>query len=84
MLVEVLKILNLTFRTNALTNKQELIDAILLERRIELAFEGQRYHDLVRRNMDVSGDPAGANNTIFPVPQREIDANSNISQNPGY
>ena len=66
------------------TNKQELIDAILLERRIELAFEGQRYHDLVRRNMDVSGDPAGSDNTIFPIPQRERDANPNISQNPGY
>ncbi len=65
-------------------NAQELIDAIMLERRIELAFEGQRMHDLVRKGRAVRGTAPGADNLIFPIPQRELDANSNLEQNPGY
>ncbi len=63
---------------------QDLIDKILLERRVELAFEGQRYFDLNRLDKPVNGDPAGSNNLIFPIPQREIDANKHLTQNPGY
>jgi hypothetical protein len=33
------------------TNKDELLKAIQHERRVELAFEGQRYYDLVRWNL---------------------------------
>ena len=77
----------------------QLLSDILLERRKELAFEGHRYWDLARYNMDVvrvnlQGNypgvplviPAGNFRRILPIPQSEIDANPNIrgQQNPGY
>jgi len=65
-------------------NKQELIDAILLERRIELAFEGDRFYTLHRKGFDIRGIAPDANRMTFPIPQQEIDANPNIEQNPGY
>jgi len=71
-----------------------LIEDILLERRKELAFEGQRYWDLVRLNRDIvrtAQHPASARNIavgdyrrILPIPQGERDANPNIAQNPTY
>lgn len=77
-----------------------LLDDILLERRKELAFEGHRYWDLVRNNLDVvrvnlvnnyPGTvpltlPATDFRRIFPIPQVELDANPNIrgEQNAGY
>lgn len=66
------------------TDKQELIDTILLERRIELAFEGQRLGDLQRLQQDITGLPFDDPNIAFPIPQDEIDANDNITQNPAY
>jgi hypothetical protein len=65
-------------------NPQELLDAIILERRVELAFEGNRFHDLNRLGLDVKGTPVGDNSLVWPVPQRDLDANSNLEQNPGY
>jgi hypothetical protein len=67
-------------------NKQELIDAILLERRIELAFEGDRFYTLKRKGIPVI-NRAGTFQTndpcmIFQIPQGEIDANPNMVQNP--
>ncbi|MGK7369193.1 MAG: RagB/SusD family nutrient uptake outer membrane protein [Candidatus Halalkalibacterium sp. M3_1C_030] len=66
------------------TNKQELLDAILLERRIELAFEGQRLTDLQRLQQDITGLPYDDPSIAFPIPQDEMDANQNITQNPAY
>lgn len=66
------------------TSKQELIDAILLERRVELSFEGHRKTDLQRREMDVNGTPWDANELVFPIPQSQMDSNDNITQNDGY
>lgn len=81
---------------------QALLDAILLERRLELAFEGHRFFDIKRLgNPIVRGDfgdiadgsgtpperlilPAGDHRFQLPIPQAEINANSNIEQNPGY
>jgi len=65
-------------------SKQELINAILLERRVELAFEGQRKHDLVRLGQPINGDDPTANNVIWPIPQEELNVNNEIQQNPGY
>ena len=64
--------------------QQQLIDAILLERRRELAFEGDRWPDLVRteRAVTVLGIPAFR--TLFPIPQNEIDVAPTIIQNSGY
>lgn len=70
--------------------------AIEQERRVELAFEGHRWFDLVRtgRALPVLNAKAAAigiktplteNNLIFPIPQSQIDINpSLIKQNPGY
>ena len=60
-----------------------------LERRLELAFEYDRYFDLVRWG-DAATVLAGngydpAKNGLFPVPQTEIDLSSGVlKQNPGY
>lgn len=72
---------------------QDLIDEILLERRLELAFEGQRLWDLMRTKQDIirtqcTADicsiPYGDETNILPIPQDETDVNPNITQNPGY
>ena len=64
------------------------LDAILLERRKELCFEGHRRMDLLRNNQNLrpeggSVSALGANKIIFPIPEREIQNNPNITQNPG-
>ncbi|WP_055394318.1 RagB/SusD family nutrient uptake outer membrane protein [Flagellimonas eckloniae] len=70
-----------------------LDDAIFLERRLELAFEGQRLWDLMRKKMDVVRTnctsqtcliPYASETVILPIPQNETDVNPNIEQNPGY
>lgn len=61
------------------------LDAILKERKLELAFEGHLLHDLKRTRRNVTATlPFSANNLVFPIPQREIDVNKNLVQNPGY
>ena len=74
-------------------SQAELREKIIHERRIELAFEGHRWFDMIRLE---GGDYAlrflkgiGKNNVtrerlIFPIPQTEMDANSLMTQNPGY
>lgn len=65
-------------------NADALIEAIILERRVELAFEGNRLHDLRRLQRPVRGVAFDADNLLFPIPQREVDANAMLVQNPGY
>jgi hypothetical protein len=57
---------------------------VLLERRLELAFEGQQIADLKRTGSSVGTTPFNANNLVLPIPQREIDTNKALVQNPGY
>lgn len=79
------------------TTKQALVDGILNERRKELAFEGHRRMDLLRKGLPLrTSGPAAAISTpcdatsspkvILPIPQREIDINPALKgqQNPGY
>lgn len=71
-------------------SKTALQDAILEERRWEFGFENHRWFDLVRTGKLVSTLTAKGNKVIkeyhnlFPLPQREIDVNTNLKQNPGY
>lgn len=78
-------------------DKDKLIDAILGERRIELAFEGHRFWDMMRVKATVTDkydnngtsllppQPFGANKNVFPIPQVEVDKSKRILvQNPGY
>ncbi len=64
------------------------LDAILLERRKELCFEGHRRMDLLRNNQNLRPDGGadsapGANKVIFPIVEDETTNNPNITQNPG-
>jgi hypothetical protein len=67
---------------------QDLVDAILRERAVELGAEGQRLHDLKRLEQNFTGLGGAiswnADKLVLPIPQTEIDANSNIVPNPGY
>ncbi|MFD2585883.1 RagB/SusD family nutrient uptake outer membrane protein [Croceitalea marina] len=64
------------------------LDAIALERRKELCFEGHRRMDLLRNNLNLRPDGGaasapGANKVIFPIVEDETTNNPNITQNPG-
>ncbi len=67
-------------------SQQELIDEFLLERRRELAFEGFTLGDLKRTQgtLTNSGLAWNADALVFPIPDREMDINPNLVQNPGY
>ncbi len=62
------------------------LDIILRERRLELAFEGHRIHDLKRTGRPTAAFPFDSPNLVYPIPQREVDANPELveQQNPGY
>lgn len=71
------------------TDKDELIAAILHERRVELALENDRYFDLIRTGnaatvLGPKGWKAGKNE-YWAIPQTEIDnSGGTLKQNPGY
>lgn len=70
-------------------SKESLREIIWNERARELSFEGHRWFDLVRtdRLIDVvrnTGKDISDKHKLFPIPQREIDANNNLTQNSGY
>lgn len=71
-----------------LTSAQLTLAAILRERRLELAFEGTLIHDLKRNRQSTANQtgtlPWNSPALIFPIPQREIDANSSLIQNEAY
>jgi len=74
------------------------IDDILNERKIEFAFEGQRWYDLLRTGKALvrlasvprsnsPGAPAAltdARRQVFPIPSVELNANPNSVQNDAY
>ena len=80
------------------SSKEKMADAVLNERRLELAYEGQRWFDLVRTgkvfsilnslNTRDSGrlpmTPVTEETVLLPVPQTQIDKNPNLTQNKGY
>jgi len=93
-LYEVRKRAGLTDRSSieGLTQDQ-MRDKIIHERRIELAFEGHRWFDMIRiKNGQYALDflhsigkvNATSKNLLLPIPQKEIDANPNLVQNTGY
>jgi len=74
------------------------LDRVLTERRKELMAEGHRFFDLIRNKRDIvrsNSDrifdpviplhiPYDNYKVVFPIPRSELDANQNITQNPGY
>lgn len=71
------------------TNKDQLRDLIIEERRMELALEGHRFWDLVRTGKapQVLG-PRGfvqGKHELLPIPQNEIDiSQGTLTQNPNW
>jgi starch-binding outer membrane protein, SusD/RagB family len=65
------------------TDKASVLNAIVHERRVELALEGDRWHDLVRtqRALAILGIPA--NRLVYPIPAAEV-VITGMGQNPGY
>ncbi len=74
---------------------EQVLEDILVERRKELAFEGSRFWDLLRlgRSWIKIGNQSplttiavvpGNIALVFPIPVTELNANPNITQNPGY
>lgn len=69
------------------TSQSAVRQAIQNERRLELAFEGQRWFDLVRTNtVDAEmGEAVNPNYYLFPIPISEVLASGGvITQNAGY
>jgi len=72
------------------TTKQDLLDAIYLERRFELYAEGQGSLDYLRTGRDIpahSGVPLtawGSNYCVLPIPFYDLQKNPNLVPNPGY
>lgn len=79
-----------TWTLTTFADKTAFVNAVLNERRKELAFEGHRRMDLLRRGQNLraanTNAAFGAPKTILPIPQREIDNNPSLAgqQNPGY
>ncbi|OAV76001.1 SusD family protein [Bacteroidales bacterium Barb7] len=70
-------------------SKEQFQDIILDERRWEFGFENHRWFDLVRTGklltvLRAKGLNINDHNILFPFPQREIDTNKNLVQNPDY
>lgn len=74
-------------------SQTDLREKIRKERRIELAFEGQRWFDLIRYNngqyaqsflQSIGKTNFTSKHLLLPIPQKEIDSNPNLTQNAGY
>lgn len=65
-------------------NIEQAIDVILAERRLEFAFEGHRWHDMVRTGRAVDAFEIPAWRTLLPIPLNARDVNPNLTQNPNY
>ncbi len=84
---------------SASASQENMLEAVLHERRLELAFEGQRWFDLIRYGKmetvmnSLNNRDSGRlslkrtyteNSELMPIPQSSIDLNTNLVQNPGY
>ena len=74
-------------------NKAEMKKIIIHERRMELAFEGHRWFDMIRIDggqyavdflHGIGKKNASLGRLLYPVPQVEIDANHLFTQNEAY
>jgi len=64
--------------------QQDVIDAIAAERRKELAFEGDRWPDMVRLGIAVPLLGIDPTQTLYPIPENDILLSPTLIQNPGY
>ncbi len=72
------------------TDKNQIIDWLMHERRVELGFESQRFNDLKRWKiakevLTALGKNFQEHHYLYPIPQGEIDkSGGSIMQNTGY
>lgn len=71
-------------RARASERTDVTVDDVILERNLELCFEGSRIHDLKRLKLNTGSYPYNDPLLVFPIPEREIRANSALEQNDGY
>ncbi|PPL02873.1 RagB/SusD family nutrient uptake outer membrane protein [Parapedobacter indicus] len=65
-------------------SKETFREAIWQERFLELPFEGNQWFDLIRTGRAEATLDIPTEKTLYPIPQREIDVNNQLIQNPGY
>ena len=74
-------------------NQADFRDSVFLERRKEFIQEGNRWFDLSRRGGSYLYDAlkkypaktgAALKDTLYPIPQAEIDINNELTNNPGW
>lgn len=74
-------------------SQEQMREKIRHERRIELAFEGHQWFDMIRWDNgqyalnflhSIGKVNAQKKHLLLPIPQKEIDSNPNLKQNPGY
>jgi hypothetical protein len=95
-LIESKQDLNIIRNRAGLTNstassKEDILAAIARERKVELFSEwGNRWYDLKRTGKansvlsTIKPQTWQATDTLYPIPQSQINLNSALSQNPGY
>ncbi|TDB62733.1 RagB/SusD family nutrient uptake outer membrane protein [Arundinibacter roseus] len=71
------------------SSKESLRDHLLKERGWEFFTEGKRREDLIRMDKFISSAVARGKNAepfhvLYPIPQSEVEANPNLTQNTGY
>lgn len=76
------------YSVDASSSEQEIFEAIVHERRVELVGEYQRYNDLRRWQLadEEMGDLGWRDpkHTFFPIPAEEVEVNDELTQNPEY
>ncbi|MEN6618310.1 MAG: RagB/SusD family nutrient uptake outer membrane protein [Rikenellaceae bacterium] len=76
--------------SNTDASNSELLNEILLQRRIELAFEGHRFFDMKRLGLPISRPnglsevPYDDYRVVAPISTTEMDVNKELVNNPGY
>ena len=85
------------YKLDDLKGNPSVLAVVLAEKRLELAFEGQRKYDLFRNNLPLVRDYAGFHllsgqtiqvippnspRVIYFIPQKELLTNPNLTQNP--
>lgn len=79
---------NSPYSVDATSSEEEIFEAIVHERRIELGGEYARYNDL--RRWEIADEVMGPlgwqhpKHTFFPIPADELDNNDQLEQNPNY
>ena len=77
------------FTKEAYTPATLTLTELLAERGREFIFEGKRRTDMIRAGAFTrvswwDHQPSDPSKNLFPIPQRQLAANPNLVQNPGY